>query len=162
LYKIGIPITKPYQKKKDSQGDSQNILAASRTTSPASGNQHEAGIIGSRSQNSQNSQGAQKKVSFAKRDSRELDSSKDKFTLWGRKNSESSLKISVPISPDLYPDDKAFKIPVTFRVRHQGKYTKVSMPIGMTYGNQGSDMNLISEPLRKAMGFTAIALSSKG
>jgi hypothetical protein len=77
-------------------------------------------------------------------------------------NSHSTQKVHVPIGPEIHPDDKAFKIPVTFRVRHQGKYTKVSMPIGMTHGDQGSDMNLISEPLRKAMGFTVITLNSKG
>jgi hypothetical protein len=155
-----MPITKPRQKKKDSQDNSQSVPAASRTASPAPGNQPEAKLISSRSrpQNSQN----QKTVSFTERDSRKLDGSKDKLTLWSQKNSESSLKINVPIGADLHPDDKAFKIPVTFRVRHQGKYTKVAMPIGMTHGDQGSDMNLISEPLRKAMGFTVIALSSKG
>ena len=36
------------------------------------------------------------------------------------------------------------------------------MPIGITYGDQGSDVNLISELLRKAIGFPVITLGSKG
>lgn len=177
LHKIGMPITKPRQKKKDSQN-----VPASRTASPALGSQpntdsrksaslvekgsHESGssrksvsFVGKVSHEPGHSR---KSVSLAERDSREMDNSKDQFPLLSRKNSESSLKATIPIGPDLHPDDKAFKIPVTFRVRHQGKYTKVSMPIGMTHGDQGSDMNLISEPLRKAMGFPIITLSSKG
>jgi hypothetical protein len=136
LYKIRIPITKPRQKKKNSQNvpkDSQKNPAF-RTASPAPGYTEPEGSR-FRSNSQAGSQSSTKKISFAERDSRELDSSKDKFTLINHENSHSFLKVRIPIGPDLYSDNKAFKIPVTFRVRYQGKYTKVSISISMTYGN---------------------------
>jgi len=106
---------------------------------------------------------AQKHVSFkqATLDSKEVGNSKGGFTLASNR-AETPSKPHVHIAPNLHPDDKAFKVPVVFRVKHKGSYTKVAMPVGMTHGDQGSDMNLISEPLRKAMGFSTIFLNSKG
>jgi hypothetical protein len=75
---------------------------------------------------------------------------------------EKIVTLGTPIGPSVHPDDKAFKVPVTFRVKYNGKSSKVTMPLGITHADQGSDMNLITRQLCKTMGFPEISLTSKG
>jgi hypothetical protein len=77
-------------------------------------------------------------------------------------NTGTSLGFVTPLGPRVHPDEKAFKVPVTFRVKHKGKDTKITMPLGMSHADQGSDLNLITESLVKVMGFPVLSLNDRG
>lgn len=68
----------------------------------------------------------------------------------------------VALSPLIYPDDKAFKVPVEFRVMVDKCKKRVALPVGITYADQGSELNLISPALCQAIGFVPTLLKKKG
>jgi hypothetical protein len=93
-------------------------------------------------------------------DSKKVNNLKSYFTLASNRI-EIYPKLYISIIPNLYPDNKAFKLPVIFYIKYKGSYIKIAIPISISYRNQGSDINLISKPLYKAMGFSVIFLNSK-
>jgi hypothetical protein len=57
---------------------------------------------------------------------------KDLFIL-ASNHIETYLKLYIPIAPNLYLDNKAFKLPIIFYIKYKGSYIKVAIPIGISY-----------------------------
>jgi hypothetical protein len=75
----------------------------------------------------------------------------------------SNLVLSQPLMPRLGPNEKAFGVPAVVKARRSGDVIKqISLPASTTKVDQGSELNLISIGLVKAMHYKPISLSSKG
>jgi hypothetical protein len=76
----------------------------------------------------------------------------------------SSLVLSQPLMPHLRSDEKAFRVPaVVVKTQRSGDVIRqISLPAGTVQADQGSELNLISIGLVKAMHYKPLSLSSKG
>lgn len=67
-----------------------------------------------------------------------------------------------PLTPRVHPDDKAFKLPVGVKAMQNGKSIAVRLPLGASHGDQGSDINLVSAALARALRLNCVSLSNGG
>ena len=75
----------------------------------------------------------------------------------------SSLVLSQPLMPRLRSDEKAFRVPAVVKTQRSGDVIRqISLPAGTVQADQGSELNLISIGLVKAMHYKPLSLSSKG
>lgn len=74
----------------------------------------------------------------------------------------SNLALSQPLMSRLQPDEKAFQVPTVVKsLRSSDVVKQISLPTSTVQADQGSELNLISIRLVKAMHYKPISLSSR-
>ncbi|KAI0995222.1 hypothetical protein K3495_g12960, partial [Podosphaera aphanis] len=64
--------------------------------------------------------------------------------------------------PSIDLDHKAFRIPAIVRIRENSKHKRINLPPGVSQADQGSDINVVSPALAKALSAKILKLSSHG
>lgn len=67
-----------------------------------------------------------------------------------------------PLMPQIRSEDKAFRVPAVLSAMYNNVWKRVSLPLGTCQADQGSELNIVSLGLVRAVGYRPIALTTRG